>query len=105
MVTDYLIHDLGDVVLQSGATLESARLAYKTFGRLNAERTNAIIYPTSYGTQHPDIEWLIGGQRALDPEKYFIIIPNMFGNGFSSSPSNMVDTSGYENFPNITLYD
>ena len=25
---------------------------------------------------------------ALNPEKYFIVVPNMFGNGLSSSPSN-----------------
>jgi homoserine O-acetyltransferase/O-succinyltransferase len=26
--------------------------------------------------------------RAIDPNRYFIIVPNMLGNGLSSSPSN-----------------
>ena len=41
---DYETFDLGDVALQSGQTLRGARLAYKTYGALNAKRDN-IIYP------------------------------------------------------------
>ncbi len=37
---------------------------------------------------HTNNEWLIGPGRALDPGERFIIIPNMLGNGLSSSPSN-----------------
>lgn len=42
---------------------------------------------------------------ALDPQKYFIIIPNMIGNGLSSSPSNMPAPYNKARFPNITFYD
>jgi homoserine O-acetyltransferase len=42
---DYETFDLGDVALQSGQTLRGARLAYKTYGALNAKRDNVIIYP------------------------------------------------------------
>jgi homoserine O-acetyltransferase len=104
-VADYEIYELGDVGLQSGETLAKARLAYKTFGKPNSAGTNAILYPTSFGTQHSDIEWLVGRGRALDPEKYFIVIPNMFGNGLSSSPSNTAGAQGPGTFPNITMYD
>ena len=34
---DHEIFDLGDVVLQRGATLRNAKLAYKTYGTLNAD--------------------------------------------------------------------
>lgn len=85
---DYEIYELGDVLLQSGDTLPHAVLAYKTYGTLNAEKNNVILYPTWFAGQHTDNEWLIGPGKALDPEKYFIIIPNMLGNGLSSSPSN-----------------
>ena len=44
------------VVLQSGLTYRGARLAYKTHGTLNAARSNVIVYPTSCGAQHPDLE-------------------------------------------------
>src|SRR5437667_11089430 len=87
-MTDYRIFEAGDVVLQSGLTYRKARLAYKTYGTLNAAKSNVIVYPTSYAAQHSDIEWMIGADKALDPSKYFIIIPNKFGNGLSSSPSN-----------------
>ena len=87
-VQDYEMFDLGDMTLQSGATLRGAKLAYKTFGELNADKSNAIVYPTWYSGCHWDNEWLIGDGMALDPAKYFIIVPNMLGNGLSSSPSN-----------------
>jgi hypothetical protein len=58
---DYEIFDLGDVTLQHGATLRDAKLAYKTYGALNADKTNAIVYPTWYSGRHWDNEWLIGG--------------------------------------------
>ncbi|MBF2086924.1 alpha/beta fold hydrolase [Thermoleptolyngbya sp. C42_A2020_037] len=79
---------LRDYTLQCGATLLEAKVVYQTYGTLAGDRRNVILYPTSYGAQHPDIEWLIGRDRILDPERWFIVIPNMFGNGLSSSPSN-----------------
>src|SRR5262245_36785459 len=78
--------DLGDLTLESGVTLPSAKLAYKTHGRLNAARSNVILYPTPFAAQHADIEWLIGPGRALDPDKHFVIVLDQLGNGLSSSP-------------------
>jgi len=102
---DCEIFDLGDVPLQRGATLRNARLAYKTYGKLDADKSNVIVYPTWYSGQHHDNEWLIGPGMALDPGKYFIIVPNMLGNGLSSSPSNTPEPYNLSRFPNITLYD
>jgi homoserine O-acetyltransferase len=42
---------------------------------------------------------------ALDPDKYFIIIPNMLGNGLSSSPSNMPAPYNGARFPRVTACD
>ncbi len=44
---DYEIFELGDVPLQSGLTLRNAQLAYKTYGRLDASRSNVVVYPTA----------------------------------------------------------
>ena len=77
--------------LQCGTTLSEANIIYKTYGELNSDRSNVILYPTSYGAQHLDLEWLIKPNGILDPSQYFIIIANMFGNGLSSSPSNHPD--------------
>jgi homoserine O-acetyltransferase len=85
---DYDVFDLGDVVLQCGITLPRAKVAYKTYGKLAATRDNAVLMPTYFGARHIDNEAMIGAGRALDPARWFIIVPNMFGNGLSSSPSN-----------------
>src|ERR1700727_4061746 len=102
MPQDYEIYDLGDVRLQRGATLRDCKLAYKIFGTLNAAKDNAIVYPTWYSGQHYDNEWLVGSGMALDPRKYFIIIPNMLGNGLSSSPSNTPEPYNGSRFPQGT---
>jgi homoserine O-acetyltransferase len=104
-MTDYEIFELGNLPLQSGATIRNAKLAYKTYGTLNADKSNVIVYPTWYSGQHYDNEWLIGEGMALDPQRYFIIIPNMIGNGLSSSPSNTPQPYNKARFPNITFYD
>ncbi len=97
--------ELGDLALQSGETLPDAKLAYKTYGRLNAARDNAVLFPTFYASQHPDTEIMMTAGRALDPGRYFIVVPNMFGNGLSSSPSNTPAPHGRGAFPHVTLYD
>jgi homoserine O-acetyltransferase len=94
------VFECGDVLLQRGGTLRNARIVYKTFGRLNSARDNVIVYPTSYGAQHSDIEWLVRPEHCLDPGRYFIVIPNMFTSGLSTSPSNYDDA-----FPDVTTYD
>jgi homoserine O-acetyltransferase len=104
-VTDGDIFELGDVVLQSGATLHGARLAYKTHGRLNAAASNAILVPTFYGGRHGDYEGMIGPGRALDPERWFIVVVDMFCNGLSSSPSNTPAPFDGPKFPRITHWD
>ena len=77
-----------DFALQCGVVLPEAQVVYQTYGQLNSDRTNAILYPTSYGAQHPDIDWLVRPGGILDSDQWYVIIVNMFGNGLSSSPSN-----------------
>ena len=102
---DYEIFELGNVPLQSGLTLPQAKLAYKTYGKLNPSRDNVIVMPTYYGGQHADNEAMLGPGRALDPAQYFIVMPNMFGNGLSSSPSNTSAPFDRAAFPKVTVYD
>ena len=103
METPYF--DAGAVVLQSGLTHRNTRLAYQTHGTLNAERSNVILWLTPFGAQHGDIEWMIGPDRALDPTRYFIVTPDLFGNGLSSSPSNAVAPANGSRWPNFTFAD
>lgn len=81
-------YELENFALQCGAILPQAQLVYQTYGELASDRSNVILYPTSYGAQHGDIDWLIRPDGILNPTRWFIVIPNMFGNGLSSSPSN-----------------
>ena len=104
-MSDHKVFDLGDVDLQCGLRLRDAKLAYQTYGELNARKDNAIVFPTFFGSQHPSNEPMIGEGMALDPSRYFIIIPNLFGNGLSSSPSNTPPPYGRARFPLTTYYD
>ncbi len=101
----YAMFDAGDVALQSGETLRAARLAYVTHGTLNARRDNAIVFPTCYAGRHEDNAWLIGPGQALDTDRYFVVVPDMLGNGLSSSPSNAAPGQGGPAFPHVTILD
>ena len=96
---------LGDFELQSGETLSDAFVAYETHGSLDAERSNAIVYPTWYAGTHETNRGAIGHGRALDPSEYFIIVPDQFSNGLSSSPSNTQAPHDRARFPLVTPYD
>ena len=96
---------LGNIKLLSGKILKSAELAYKTYGKLNKDRSNVIILPTFYTGSHIRNEGFIGKNRAINPSKYFIVSINMFGNGLSSSPSNSTKKQFGSKFPTITLWD
>jgi homoserine O-acetyltransferase len=105
MSGEHEIFELGDFVLQSGATLRGARLAYKAHGALNRARDNVVVYPTAFGGDYAEYEPRIRPGMALDPDKFFIIVPSLFGGGFSSSPSNTPEPYGGPRFPQVTIYD
>ena len=97
--------DAGDVVLQSGRTFPGMHIAYTTYGTLNADRSNVIVYPTSYSAQHTDTEWLVRDGGILDTSRWFVVIPNLFGNGLSSSPSNTAWPLTGDRYPHVTYHD
>jgi homoserine O-acetyltransferase/O-succinyltransferase len=96
---------LGDVQLTSGEILRDAQLAYQTFGALNAARDNCVVFPTYYTGTHDSNARLIGAMHALDPSRWFIVVPNMFGNGISSSPSNAAPSQRGPRFPHVSILD
>ena len=102
--TNLKVHKLENFTLKSGVTI-NLELSYLTIGELNEKKDNAIIYPTRYAGTHLEQGYLIGEQLALNPKDYFIIIPNMFCNGVSSSPSNTIEPLNGPNFPLITIQD
>ena len=102
--TNLKVHKLDNFTLKSGVTI-NLELSYLTIGELNKKKDNVIIYPTRYAGTHLEQGYLIGEQLALNPKDYFIIIPNMFCNGVSSSPSNTIEPLNGPNFPLITIQD
>lgn len=102
----YDIHDLGDFELESSDKIRGLKLAYATFGTLNAAKSNAILFPTWYsGTTKILEQAYVGAGRALDPANYFIILVNQIGNGLSASPSNTPLPFGGARFPQPTIGD
>ena len=101
----YEYFDLGDFTLESGQTLDSAKLAYAIYGELNADRSNAILFTIMFSGTSKNMAHYIGPGKALDPEKYCIILPNQLGNGLSTSPHNIDGDQAMENFPAISIGD
>jgi homoserine O-acetyltransferase len=77
--------ELGDTEVERGGVIHGARLAWQAHGTLNAAKDNVIVYPCSYTATHEDLAELVGPDLVLDPQKWFIVIPDMFSNGLSSS--------------------
>ncbi|TDU26504.1 homoserine O-acetyltransferase [Panacagrimonas perspica] len=97
---------LGNFELESGVTLRNATIAYSTFGTLSPAKDNAILFPSWYsGTSKIIEQAYIGQGRALDPDKYFIVVANQLGNGLSSSPHNMPSPLNGASFPEVMIGD
>ena len=96
---------LGDVELRSGQVLKDAKLAYKTWGSLNAAGDNAVLIPTYYTGTHASNEAYFGPGRAIDPDRHFVVSIDLFGNGLSSSPSNAAPPQDGPRFPGTAFHD
>ena len=108
--------------LESGATLGPVTLAYETYGRLNADRSNAIlILHALSGSAHaagrhapddPHPGWwddCIGPGKAFDTDRYYVICSNVLGSCYGSSgPASTDPANGAPyglRFPVITVGD
>lgn len=101
-----VVVDIGDLPLEEGDTLRGCQLAYTTAGTLNAAKDNAVLVTTWYSGTHGIMrDEYVGPGRALDPERYFIVIVNQIGSGMSSSPHNTPGPYGRARFPRITIGD
>ncbi len=94
-----------DLRLACGRTLPGARLVYAVWGEPSAARDNIVLFPTRFGGTHEQNAWLIGTGRALDPARWCVVVPNMLGNGVSTSPSNVAGPQAGLGFPPVTHAD
>jgi len=96
--------DLGVCRLESGTAIENCRIGYRTFGSLNAARSNAILFPSWYNGTSQDLRQFFGPDRMVDTTRYFGVAIDALGDGVSSSPSNSAMQKGTR-FPAITIRD
>ena len=102
----YKLYDLGNLVLESGETLRNAKLSYRTFGTLNADKSNATLVTTWFsGTGKVMEDVYIGADHALDPDRYFIVVVDQLGSGVSSSPQNTPAPQAMAKFPKLSIGD
>ncbi len=109
-------------LLESGATLAPVTIAYETYGRLNAERSNAILvcHALSGGAHAAGLHsatdtqpgwWddCIGPGKAFDTDRYFVICSNVLGSCYGSTgPSSINPATGEPyglHFPVVTVGD
>lgn len=103
----YDLVSIGRFELEEGGVIPDLRLAVATFGTLAEDKSNAILIPTWFsGTHATWAQAYIGPGRALDPERYFIVVINQIGNGLSTSPHTTDDPSiAMSKFPNVRIGD
>src|SRR5258707_15582187 len=79
---------LGDFKLESGEVIPDCRIGYRTFGTLNSNQSNVVLFPTwALGTTEQLIG-SIGSNKLVDSTKYYVIAVAALANSVSSSPSN-----------------
>lgn len=96
--------EFGDWKLRSGSVIQDFRLGYRTLGKLNAEKSNAVLWPTWLGGKSEDLLQFAGPGKVVDTNQYFVILVDAIGNGISSSPSNS-ENQPRMNFPEFSIRD
>lgn len=95
--------EMGTCPLVSGEAIEGCRIGFRTYGKLNDKRDNAVLVPTWYGGTSKGHAFL-ADDDVIDPGKYFVVIVDALGNGVSSSPSNS-EAQPDDQFPIFTIRD
>lgn len=97
---------LGAFTLAEGGVIPDLQLAVRTLGTLNADKSNAILITTWFsGTSKIMEDAYVGKGRAIDPDKYFVVIVDQIGNGLSTSPWNADPSIARSKFPLVRIED
>jgi len=98
--------------LESGETLTGARVAYHTWGRLNASRDNVVWVCHALTANADVLDWwpgLFGENCFFDPADWFIVCANVLGSCYGSTcPLDADPATGagrFQAFPLLTIRD
>ena len=108
--------------LKSGATLNSYELVYETYGKLNENKSNAVLICHALSSNHhvagyyaddtKNIGWwdnMIGPGKAIDTGKFFVVaVNNLGGCHGSTGPTSINAETGKPygaDFPMVTVQD
>jgi len=95
---------IGDLKLQNDGVIRNCRIGYRTFGKLNSNKSNVVVFPTWAGGTTEQLQSSIGPGRLVDSTTYFVVAIDALSNGISSSPSNS-RLQPRMRFPQFTLRD
>lgn len=96
--------ELGDFRLESGEVIKGCRVGYRTFGTLNSDRSNVILFPTWASGTTEQLASNFGPGRLVDTSKFYVVAVDALGNGVSSSPSNSTSQPRMK-FPRFNVRD
>jgi homoserine O-acetyltransferase/serine/homoserine O-acetyltransferase len=106
--------------MKRGGTLHGARIAYETFGQLNAERDNAVLIltglsPDAHAASQPEDpsagwwEAMLGPGKPIDTDRWHVICVNSLGSCKGSTGPPSVDPATGEpyrlDFPALSIED
>jgi homoserine O-acetyltransferase len=95
---------LGDLKLESGQVIRDCRIAYRTFGQLNADKSNAVLFTTWFTGTTADLIESFGPGKLVDTSKYYVVAVDALANGQSCAPSNS-KLQPHMKFPRIAIRD
>jgi len=108
--------------LRSGATIDAYELVYETYGRLNADRSNAVLVCHALSGHHHVAGWyegdgrevgwwdnMVGPGKPLDTDRYFVVGLNNLGGCHGSTGPSTIDPRTERpfgaSFPIVTVDD
>lgn len=95
--------DLGTCPLESGEKIEGCSLGYRTFGTLDAKKSNVVVFPTWFSGTTKDLVGIVP-DKLVDTKRFHLILVDALGDGVSTSPSNST-TQARLAFPKFTIRD
>lgn len=98
--------------LECGEVLPEIDIAYTTYGKLNASKSNVIWMCHAFTANADPVDWwpgMVGEGKFFNPDEYFIVCANILGSCYGTTgPLSINPETGepyYTSFPAVTVRD